>query len=48
MKSTEHLISLSENDSWVMTSAGRFSEKAEMFPNSVFIIGADTFMRVFR
>ena len=36
-----------ENDSWVMTSAGRFSEKAEMFPNSVFIIGADTFMRVF-
>jgi hypothetical protein len=30
-----------------MTSAGRFSEKAEMFPNSVFIIGADTFMRVF-
>ena len=36
-----------DNDSWVMTSAGRFSEKAEMFPNSVFIIGADTFMRVF-
>ena len=27
-----------DNDSWVMTSAGRFSEKAEMFPNSVFII----------
>ena len=36
-----------ENDSWVMTSAGRFSEKAEMFPNSVFIIGADTLLRVF-
>jgi len=36
-----------DNDSWVMTSAGRFSEKAEMFPNCVFIIGADTFMRVF-
>ena len=36
-----------DNDSWVMTSAGRFSEKAEMFPNSVFIIGVDTFMRVF-
>ena len=36
-----------DNDSWVMTSAGRFSEKAEMFPNSVFIIGADTLLRVF-
>lgn len=36
-----------DNDSWVMTSAGRFSEKAEMFPNSVFIIGADTLVRVF-
>lgn len=36
-----------ENDSWVMTSAGRFSEKAEMFPNSVFVIGADTLLRVF-
>ena len=31
----------------MLTSAGRFSEKAEMFPNSVFIIGADTLMRVF-
>ena len=35
------------DESWVLTSAGRFSEKAEMFPNSVFIIGADTLMRVF-
>ena len=35
------------NDSWVITSAGRFSEKAIMFPNTVFIIGADTLMRVF-
>jgi len=41
------LDQFTENDSWVMTSAGRFSEKAEMFPNSVFIIGADTLMRVF-
>ena len=31
----------------MLTSAGRFSEKAKMFPNSVFIIGADTLMRVF-
>ena len=35
------------DESWKLTSAGRFSEKAEMFPNSVFIIGADTLMRVF-
>ncbi len=35
------------NESWMLTSAGRFSEKAEMFPNSVFIIGADTLLRVF-
>ena len=35
------------DESWVLTSAGRFSEKAEMFPNSVFIIGADTLLRVF-
>ena len=35
------------DESWMLTSAGRFSEKAEMFPNSVFIIGADTLMRVF-
>ena len=41
------LDQFNENDSWVMTSAGRFSEKAEMFPNSVFIIGADTLVRVF-
>jgi nicotinic acid mononucleotide adenylyltransferase/nicotinamide mononucleotide (NMN) deamidase PncC len=35
------------DESWMLTSAGRFSEKAEMFPNSVFIIGADTLLRVF-
>ena len=41
-------IDLFQSDvSWMLTSAGRFSEKAEMFPNSVFIIGADTLMRVF-
>ena len=36
-----------DGESWMLTSAGRFSEKAKMFPNSVFIIGADTLMRVF-
>ena len=35
------------DESWMLTSAGRFSEKVEMFPNSVFIIGADTLLRVF-
>ena len=35
------------DESWMLTSAGRFREKAEMFPNSVFIIGADTLLRVF-
>ena len=36
----------SSNDSWVLTKHGRFSEKAELFPNSVFIIGADTLVRI--
>ena len=36
----------SNNDSWVMTRHGRFSEKAKLFPNSVFIIGADTLVRI--
>ena len=47
-KSFGKTIDQFQNDeSWMLTSAGRFSEKAEMFPNSVFIIGADTLMRVF-
>ena len=36
----------SNNDSWVLTKHGRFSEKAELFPNSVFIIGIDTLVRI--
>ena len=32
---------------WVLTKAGKFTDKAALFPNSVFIIGADTLMRVF-
>ncbi|MEK9650474.1 MAG: cytidylyltransferase [Gammaproteobacteria bacterium] len=31
---------------WIITKQGRFSEKAAMFPNSVFIIGADTLLRI--
>ena len=31
---------------WVLTKAGKFTDKAELFPNSVFIIGADTLTRM--
>ena len=31
---------------WVLTKAGKFSDKAALFPNSVFIIGADTLARI--
>ena len=31
---------------WVLTKAGKFTDKAELFPNSVFIIGADTLTRI--
>ncbi len=32
---------------WVLTKAGKFSDKAKLFPNSTFIIGADTLVRIF-
>ena len=31
---------------WVLTKAGKFTDKAELFPNSVFIIGSDTLTRI--
>ena len=31
---------------WVLTKAGKFSDKAALFPNSVFIIGTDTLTRI--
>ena len=31
---------------WVLTKAGKFTDKAALFPNSVFIIGADTLARI--
>jgi hypothetical protein len=31
---------------WVLTKAGKFTDKAFLFPNSVFIIGADTLTRI--
>ena len=36
----------SVNENWVMTKAGMFFDKSSMFPNSVFIIGADTLIRM--
>jgi len=31
---------------WVLTKAGKFADKAKLFPSSVFIIGADTLTRM--
>ncbi|MDA9676059.1 cytidylyltransferase [Pseudomonadota bacterium] len=31
---------------WVLTKAGKFTDKAALFPNSVFVIGADTLTRI--
>ena len=44
--SKDDMIMLHNAYNYVMEQI-EFSEKAEMFPNCVFIIGADTFMRVF-
>jgi|TARA_B100001094_G_scaffold62841_1_gene58739 hypothetical protein len=37
----------SSSQDWVLTKAGKFSDKAKLFPNSTFIIGADTLVRIF-
>ena len=31
---------------WVLTKAGKFTDKAALLPNSVFVIGADTLTRI--
>ncbi len=36
-----------ENDSWVLTKAGRFIDKAILFENATFVIGYDTCRRLF-
>ena len=36
-----------DSKNWVLTKAGKFSDKAKLFPNSTFIIGADTLVRIF-
>lgn len=36
-----------KNDSWVLTKAGRFIDKAKLFENATFVIGYDTLRRLF-
>ena len=40
------LLQFSQSYEWVLTKAGKFTDKAQLFPNSVFIIGADTLTRM--
>ena len=40
------LLQFSQSYDWVLTKAGKFSDKAKLFPNTVFIIGADTLNRI--
>ena len=40
------VLQFSQSFDWVLTKAGKFSDKAKLFPNSVFIIGADTLTRM--
>ena len=40
------VLQFSQSYDWVLTKAGKFSDKAKLFPNSVFIIGADTLTRI--
>ena len=35
------------NYPWAITKAGKFSEKSKLFPNTTFILGIDTLMRIF-
>ena len=41
------LDQFNSSQNWVLTKAGKFSDKARLFPNSTFIIGADTLVRIF-
>lgn len=36
-----------ENESLVITNKGKFSEKAKIFPNCIFVVGVDTLLRIF-
>ena len=39
-------MQFNDSENWVLTKAGKFSEKSKLFPNSTFIIGADTLVRI--
>ena len=39
-------ISQFDSNQWVLTTKGRFFEKAKLFPNSIFVIGFDTLNRM--
>ena len=39
-------ISQFDTNQWVLTTKGRFFEKAKLFPNSIFVIGFDTLNRM--
>jgi hypothetical protein len=40
------LSQFDQGHEWVLTKAGKFTDKAALFPNSVFIIGTDTLTRI--
>ena len=40
------LNQFNDGHEWVLTKAGKFTDKAALFPNSVFIIGTDTLTRI--
>jgi len=41
-----NFLQFDQKHDWVLTKAGKFTDKAALFPNSVFIIGADTLNRI--
>lgn len=43
---TNVINQFSSSHNWLLTKAGKFTEKAMLFPNSTFLLGADTLARV--
>jgi hypothetical protein len=42
----ESTLSQFTSGNWLLTKAGKFSDKSKIFPEATFIIGADTLMRI--
>ena len=40
------VMQFNDSENWVLTKAGKFSEKSKLFPNSIFMRGADTLVRI--